>query len=51
MSLTANSSPNQREENFSSTRRTSCLESTNQRFWAKKAEMTLTAISLFQQAR
>ena len=31
MTLTAISSPNRREENFSSTRPTSCLESRNQR--------------------
>ena len=32
MSLTAISSPNRREESFSSTRRPSCLESWNQTF-------------------
>ena len=32
MSVTAISSPNRREENFSSTRRTSCLESRKQTF-------------------
>ena len=81
---------NQREENFSGTRRTSCLESSHQtflgsgcrngsnshqlgridkrkifheldvhhvqkvgikRFWAKQAEMTLTAISSLESAR
>ena len=38
-------------ENFSWTRRTSCLESRNQTFLAQEAEMSLTAISSLQSAR
>ena len=38
MSLTAISSPNGLEENFSSTRRTSCLESRNQTFLGSRAQ-------------
>ena len=45
MSLTPSARPNRREENFSSTRRTSCLETRNQRFWAQEAEMSLTTPS------
>ena len=44
MSQTANSSPNRREENFSWTWRTSCLESRNQTFLAQEAEMSVTPI-------
>ena len=36
---------------FSWTRRTSCLESRNNRFWAKYAEISLTAITFFESAR
>ena len=50
MSLTQSARPNRREENFSSTRRTSCPETRNQRFWAQEAEMSLTTISSLESA-
>ena len=51
MSLTAMSSPNRREENFSLTRRTSCLQSRNHCFWAQDAKISLTAMSSQESAR
>ena len=42
---------NRREENFSSTRRTSCLQSRNNLLWAQDAKMSLTAISSLESAR
>ena len=51
MSLTAKSSIESGEENFSSTGRTPCLETRNQRFWAQEAEMSLTTICSLESAR
>ena len=51
MSLTPSARPNRREENFSSTRRTSGPESKNKRFWPQEAEMSLTTISSLESAR
>ena len=51
MSLTAISSHELTRRKFSSTRRTSRLESRINRFWAQEAEMSLTAISSLESAR
>ena len=51
MTLTAISSLNRQQKNFSSTRRTSCPERRNQRFLAQEAEMSLTALSSLESAR
>ena len=51
MDKTANSSPNRREENFSWTRRTSCLEIRNQTYLGQEAEMSLRPINWLESAR
>ena len=43
--------PNRQEENFSSTRRTSCLESRKQTFLGQEAEMILIPIKSLQSAK
>ena len=51
MSLTAISSLESARRKFSWTRRTSCLQSRNQLFWAQDAKMSLKAISSLESAR
>ena len=51
MTLTPISSLESVRKNFLRTRRTSCLESGNQTFYAQEAKMTLTAISSLKSVR
>ena len=50
MTLTPISSLESARKNFLRTRRTSCLETRNQTFWAQEAEMTLTPLSSLESA-